>query len=58
MTAGIVILLLWIGRVVAKLISKIEEIEYGEAGCGTSILSVAYIIITIWMIIHFWSTPW
>lgn len=57
MTVGIALLLLWIGRIVAKLVSKIEE-EVSEAGCGTFILSVAYIGVTIWMIVHLWDTPW
>lgn len=57
MTVGIALLLLWIGRIVAKLVSKVEE-EVSEVGCGTFILSMAYIVITIWMIVHLWNTPW
>lgn len=57
MTVGIALLLLWIGRIVANLVSKIEKEVFG-AGYGTFILSIAYIIVTTWMIVHLWNTPW
>ena len=57
MTVGIAILLLWVARVIIKLIRAVES-KTSSPGCGTVILGLVYVSITIWMIIRFWNIPW
>ena len=57
MTIGIAILLLWITRVIIQSIRKVEE-KAQTSGITTAIPALAYMVVTVWMIIRFWNTPW